>query len=169
MPSLNTSLPSIPSIMFRKTTFIATLLMASILACTSKKEADDAAKKSPTPSDLAATQPETHGIEVKAVELSTPLNKEWVAAGQGIYDTKCLACHKLTDEKLVGPGWAGVTKKREPVWIMNMITNVEMMLEKDPEAQKLLEQCLVRMPNQNVTQEDARKLIEFMRSNDGEK
>jgi len=62
-----------------------------------------------------------------------------------------------------------VTKKREPLWIMNMITNVEMMLEKDPEAQKLLEECLVRMPNQNISPEEARKIIEFMRSNDGEK
>lgn len=144
------------------------LLLASI-ACTSKKEADDAAKKSPSPSELAANQPETHGAEVKAIELTTPLNKEWVAAGKANYELKCLACHKLSDEKLVGPGWAGVTKRREPVWIMNMITNVDMMLEKDPEAQKLLEQCLVRMPNQNLTQEDARKLIEFMRFNDGEK
>ena len=40
---------------------------------------------------------------------------------------------------------------------MNMITNVDMMLESDPEAQKLLEQCLVRMPNQNLTKDDARK------------
>ena len=52
---------------------------------------------------------------------------------------------------------------------MNMIINVEMMLETDPEAQKQLELCLVRMPNQNVTKDDARKIIEFMRSNDGEK
>ena len=37
------------------------------------------------------------------------------------------------------------------------------------EAQKQLELCLVRMPNQNVAVEDARKLLEFMRSNDGEK
>jgi pyruvate-formate lyase-activating enzyme len=50
-----------------------------------------------------------------------------------------------------------------------MITNVEMMLETDAEAQKLLELCLVRMPNQNITKEESRKLIEFMRSNDGEK
>jgi hypothetical protein len=50
-----------------------------------------------------------------------------------------------------------------------MITNVDMMLEKDPEAQKLLEQCLVRMPNQNITTEDSRKILEFMRQNDGEK
>lgn len=139
------------------------------ISCTSKKDADEAAKKSPSPSELAANQPENHGTEVKSIELTTPLNKDWVAAGKANYELKCLACHKLTNEKLVGPGWAGVTKKREPVWIMNMITNVDMMLEKDPEAQKLLEQCLVRMPNQNLTQEDARKLIEFMRSNDGEK
>ena len=155
--------------MFRKTTLLATLLLLAVFACTSKKEAENAAKNSPTPADAAAPQPETHGTEIKSIELTTPLNKEWVAAGLSIYDTKCLACHKLTDEKLVGPGWAGVTKRREPVWIANMITNVEMMLEKDPEAQKMLEQCLVRMPNQNVSEEDARKLIEFMRSNDGEK
>ncbi len=152
-----------------KTTLIVATLMLAFMACTSKKEADDAAKKSPTPTDLNANKDETHGTEVKSIELTTPLNKEWVATGKGIYDLKCLACHKLSDEKLVGPGWAGVTKRREPVWVMNMITNVDMMLEKDPEAQKLLEQCLVRMPNQNITQEDARKIIEFMRSNDGEK
>ena len=51
---------------------------------------------------------------------------------------------------------------------MNMITNVDMMLEQDPEAQKLLEECLVRMPNQNLTREDARKVLEFQRRNDGE-
>ncbi len=155
--------------MFGKTTLLATMLLLSIIACTSKKDADNAAKKSPAPSDLAANQPETHGTEVKSIEPTTPLNKEWVTSGKANYELKCLACHKLTDEKLVGPGWAGVTKRREPVWIMNMITNVEMMLETDPEAQKMLEQCLVRMPNQNITQEDARKLIEFMRSNDGVK
>ena len=155
--------------MYSKTTFLLTILAITLFACTSKKEADDAAKKSPTPSEIAANQPEVHGAEVKSIELTHPLNKEWVTAGKGFYELKCLACHKLSDEKLVGPGWSGVTKRREPVWIMNMITNVEMMLEKDPEAQKLLEQCLVRMPNQNLTQDDARKIIEFMRSNDGEK
>jgi hypothetical protein len=50
-----------------------------------------------------------------------------------------------------------------------MITNVDMMLEKDTEAQKLLEQCLVRMPNQNITEKEARSVLELMRKNDGEK
>ena len=36
-------------------------------------------------------------------------------------------------------------------------------------AQAQLEICLVRMPNQNLTDGDARSLLEFMRKNDGVK
>ena len=121
--------------------------------------------------ELTKDQPEVHGAELKEsdVTLSTPLDNAMVTGGKGTYELKCQSCHRLTEEKLVGPGWKGVTKRRQPVWIMNMITNVEMMLEKDPEAQKLLEQCMVRMPNQNLTQDQARQVVEYMRSNDGEK
>lgn len=118
-----------------------------------------------------AEKTEVHGTEVKEgdIKFSNPLDTKMIAAGTIIYDTKCSACHKLTDEKVVGPGWKDVTKRRKPTWIVNMITNVDMMLAQDAEAQKLLEQCLVRMPNQNVTAQDARNIIEFMRKNDGEK
>jgi cytochrome c551/c552 len=121
--------------------------------------------------ELTKNQPETHGTEIKESEvtISNPLNAEWVTGGTNVYELKCQSCHRLTDERLVGPGWKDVTKKRKPVWIMNMITNVDMMLETDAEAQKLLEQCMVRMPNQNISKEDARIILEFMRSNDGEK
>jgi len=120
---------------------------------------------------LAEEKPETHGAEVKAsdVTLSNPLNAEWVSTGKATYELKCQSCHRLTEEKLVGPGWKNVTQRRKPEWILNMITNVDMMLEKDPEAQKLLELCMVRMPMQNLKLEEARKVLEFMRSNDGEK
>lgn len=119
----------------------------------------------------AGNDAEVHGsmIQPSDVQLTTPLNAEWVANGKSIYDLKCQSCHKLSDERVVGPGWKGVTTRREPAWIMNMITNVDMMLEKDPEAQKLLEQCLVRMPNQNISKDEARHILEFMRSNDGVK
>ena len=130
-----------------------------------------AERKKEEPFDLAKVEqgPETHGIEIKEVKLTNPLDQTMIASGKGIYDLKCGACHKLTSEKLVGPGWKDVTKRRQPVWIMNMITNVDMMLEKDPEAQKMLEQCLVRMPNQNISEKEARDIVEYMRENDGEK
>ena len=118
---------------------------------------------------VAANADDGKGIgEVKNVELTTPLDQDRVKRGKAIYEMKCSACHKLNDQRVVGPGWAGITKNRKPEWIMNMITNVDVMLAQDPEAQKLLELCLVRMPNQNVSIGDARDILEFMRQNDGE-
>lgn len=156
----------------KKTTLSALIassaLLLGFIACVGKTPT---VKEPLDTQELTKNQPEVHGNEIKAedVQVTTPLNAQWVAEGKGTYDLKCSACHKLTNEKLVGPGWEGVTKKRKPEWIMNMITNVDMMLETDPEAQKLLEECLVRMPNQNLTKDDAREVLEFMRSNDGEK
>ncbi|MBX2940848.1 MAG: cytochrome c [Cyclobacteriaceae bacterium] len=106
---------------------------------------------------------------VKSVTLHTPLEQERVERGLSIYEMKCSACHKLDDKRVVGPGWKDITKRRQPEWIMNMITNVDVMLDSDPEAQKLLELCLMRMPNQNMSIGDARDVLEFMRQNDGEK
>lgn len=112
----------------------------------------------------------TKGIgAVKSVTLHTPLEQERIGRGLAIYEMKCSACHKLNDQRVVGPGWKDVTKRRKPEWIMNMVTNVDVMLDKDNEAQKLLELCLTRMPNQNVSIGDARDILEFMRQNDGEK
>ena len=131
--------------------------------------AEQRAESPETSDSVLLKQEEVHGTEVKEVALSTPLDQAMVKEGQGIYDMKCASCHKLTEERLVGPGWGGVSKKRKPEWILNMITNVDMMLEKDAEAQKLLEECLVRMPNQNINDKEARSVLEFMRHNDGEK
>lgn len=130
-----------------------------------KPKTDEAAKKSP----VAEVVDPTKGIgQVKNVTLHNPLDAERVQRGLDIYEMKCSACHKLDDQRVVGPGFKDVTKRRKPEWIMNMITNVDVMLDQDEEAQKLLELCLTRMPNQNVSIGDARDVLEFMRKNDGE-
>ena len=105
----------------------------------------------------------------KKVEMAAGLDAAMAATGEKVYSVKCSGCHKTTDEKLVGPGWKGVTSRNAPEWIMNFITNTDEMLDKDPKAQAQLEICLVRMPNQNLADEDARALLEFMRRIDGVK
>lgn len=101
------------------------------------------------------------------VKVDAALDKTMAESGDKIQGVKCSSCHKLSAEKLVGPGWAGVTTRRTPEWIMNFITNPDPMIDKDPEVQASLELCLVRMPNQGLSDDDARHILEFMRKNDG--
>jgi mono/diheme cytochrome c family protein len=103
------------------------------------------------------------------IQLTHPPDEKMSANGRVIYQSKCIACHKLSTELLVGPGWSGVTDRRTPEWIMNWITNTKVMLDKDLAAQADLAICLIRMPNQDLTDEQARDVLEFMRKNDGKK
>lgn len=101
------------------------------------------------------------------VQVGDKLDADMATKGEKIAETKCLSCHKLTDERLVGPGWKGTTTRHTPEWLMNFITNPDEMIDKDPKVQAMLEICMVRMPNQNLSDEEARQLLEFMRKNDG--
>lgn len=101
------------------------------------------------------------------VAIGATLDATMATSGEKIQAVKCSSCHKLTNEKLVGPGWKGVTQRRKAEWIMNFITNPDPMIEKDPAVQAQLELCLVRMPNQNLSDTEAREVLEFMRKNDG--
>lgn len=103
------------------------------------------------------------------IDVAATLDVAMATSGEKVSGVKCSSCHKMTDEKLVGPGWKGVTTRRTPEWIMNFITNTDAMIDKDPAAQAQLEICLVRMPNQSLSDDDARHLLEFMRKNDGVK
>ena len=91
------------------------------------------------------------------------------AEGKKIAEVKCTSCHKPTEEKLVGPGWKGVTTRQTPYWIMNFISNPDPMISVDPELQKQLEICLVRMPNQGLNETEARQILEYMKEIDGAK
>ncbi len=101
------------------------------------------------------------------IGVTDALDAAKAESGQKITEVKCSSCHKMTEERLVGPGWAGVTKRRTGEWIMNFISDPDPMIEKDPVVQAQLELCLVRMPNQNLSDAEARDIYEYMRKNDG--
>ena len=101
---------------------------------------------------------------IKKVQLG-PIDQALAAKGQAVWESKCSACHKL-DERYVGPQQNGVTRRRSPEWIMNMILNPQEMVEQDPVAQELLAEYLTFMPFQDVSEQDARAILEFFRLND---
>jgi hypothetical protein len=149
-------------------TLIIPFLSLMLFACGSGPKPADG-ENQPT-AEVKKESEEAKGIgKYDHVDLGTGLNLEMAKAGKELYELKCLSCHKLTDEKVVGPGWKEVTVRRKPEWIMNFLTNLDQMLDKDPEAQAMLEVCMVRMPNQNLNETDARNALEFMRQNDGVK
>ncbi len=155
---------------------IILIISASIAACggnsdksTASSEPSSSTESPKSEKANPAYDPQRGEGKFTEVAVGATVDQTMAAAGEKIYNVKCNACHKLTSEKLVGPGWLGVTDRHAAPWIMNFVTNTDAMLDKDPKAQAQLEICLVRMPNQNVADADARNLYEFMRRNDGAK
>jgi len=83
--------------------------------------------------------------------------------GKALFATKCSACHKMS-KRFVGPALMGVTDRRTPEWIMNMILNPEVMVAENPIAKKLLAEYLSPMANQSLTESEARAILEYFRT-----
>ena len=125
-------------------------------------------EQAPATTDSAAPAEDNHGIGVvNQVDVHIPLNAAMVARGEAIYRQQCAACHTLDDSEKIGPGWAGLTSRRTPEWIMNMATNSEVMVNHDPHAKALAAAAEVKMPDQGLSVSQARDVLEFIYANDG--
>lgn len=83
--------------------------------------------------------------------------------GKALFKSKCSACHKIS-KRFVGPALVGVTERRSPEWIMNMILNPEVMVAENAIAKKLLAEYLSPMANQSLTETEARAILEYFRT-----
>jgi mono/diheme cytochrome c family protein len=103
---------------------------------------------------------------VDHVDLAS-LDESTEERGAKLFQEKCSACHKL-DERYIGPALAGVTERRQPEWILNMILNPEVMIQQDPTAKALLAQFIAPMANQHLTREEAECVLVYFREHDHE-
>lgn len=155
----------------------AVALTLMLGGCSEKKQESDApvfdpeVKEASASGEAAAASAEADPMSdkgigpVTSVTVGAEVDQKLAEEGKAIFETKCSACHKM-DTKYVGPALAGVTKRRSPEWIMNMIMNPVEMTQKDPIAKKLLEEHLTQMTFQDVKQEEARAILEYFRSLD---
>lgn len=114
--------------------------------------------------DLTAFQLE-HGIGPITEPISLPAGTDaaMAAAGKAVFETKCSACHKM-GEKYVGPALGEVTTRRSPAFIMNMMLNPQEMIERHPVVKQLVAEAMSFMPNQGLTQDEARQVLEYLRT-----
>lgn len=101
---------------------------------------------------------------IKSVSLSPDVDQSLASKGQEIYESKCTACHK-PDKRFIGPAPKDILSRRTPEWTLNMILNPDEMTQKDPIAKKLLMEFNGSpMANQNLTEEEARAVLEYFRT-----
>ena len=144
---------------------IATLFFVS--SCGNNEKKSDS-ENSETPQSMVQDAPKDDGQGVgkfKNITLA-PLDEKLAAQGKTVFEAKCTACHRVTEQKIVVPGLKGVTLKQSPAWIMNMITNPAEMTQKDPTAKELLATHLTQMTFQDVSDDQAKQRLEYLRQND---
>jgi cytochrome c len=106
------------------------------------------------------------GPVTDTVDLAS-LDESKKDAGAKLFQEKCSACHKL-DERYIGPALVGVTQRRQPEWILNMILNPDVMIVQDPTAKGLLATFLTPMANQHLTRGEAECVLVYFREHDKE-
>ncbi|CAM1372824.1 c-type cytochrome [Tenacibaculum xiamenense] len=107
---------------------------------------------------------ENKGIgPVKSIELGD-IDQAVANIGAEHFKKKCTSCHKA-EKKFLGPPMKGLLAKRSPEWVMNMMLNPMEMTKKDPIAKQLLKDYNnLLMVGQNLTEEEARSILEFIRT-----
>lgn len=147
---------------------LAITLTVLLAACGGKGESAEEAEEAEEEAqehaqELSAFELE-HGIgPVKEPVTLGPVDPALATTGQGIFEQKCSACHKM-ESKYVGPALGEVTTRRSPAFVMNMILNPMEMVERHPVGKQLLAEHMTFMANQNLTQDDARAVLEYLRT-----
>lgn len=145
-------------------------LLLFISSCGGEKSGESVkekyAKKAPkTVAELEKEYQKYDGIgPVASFELLGDIDQAKADEGKVIFESKCTACHKV-NKKFIGPAPKDILNRRNPAWVMNMILNPDEMVQKDPIAKQLLiEFNGSPMANQNLTEEEARAVLEYFRT-----
>lgn len=150
-------------------------LGALVVGCGEKKEEKkDGFEMNRTKKETKAPETTDAGVPVdlsnkgvgpiKSVSFGATIDSELAAAGEAKFNAVCTACH-MPDQRMIGPALKGVYERRSPEWVMNMILNPDGMLKEDPIAKALLKEYNnAIMLNQNLSEEEARALAEYLRT-----
>jgi cytochrome c len=121
-------------------------------------------KENAAPADPAgAAQPADKGIgPIKALALA-PVDAKLAEQGKGLFNGKCTVCHGL-DKDSAGPALGSILKDRTPEFVMNMLLNTAEMEDKNETIKKLAAQYGMPMPPPGLTHEQARAILEYLRT-----
>ena len=143
---------------------ILVLSLVIIVSCGDKSKKENVDQQQVKEEVVEVDPMKNKGIgPITSVTLADEIDQDLATKGAEVYVKMCSACHK-PDKRFVGPAPKGIMERRTPEWIMNMILNPDEMVQKDPIAKALLAEYLSPMANQNLTEEEARAILEYFRT-----
>lgn len=157
--------------------FILPVLGFLILSCGGSGEGNSSSSSTTSGAETSTQSPkskvkaseridlENKGVgPVTSVTLDPEIDRKLAVEGKKVFDQMCIACHK-PDSKFIGPAPKDILDRRSPEWVMNMILNPEVMIKEDPLAKDLLMEFNGSpMANQNLTEDQARAILEYFRT-----
>lgn len=146
--------------MVRAGSLLLLLVLLGVAGCGGGQKAGDTA----TSSTPATTSPYDMGPRA----FEAPVNDALAEQGTGLFKSKtCSTCHGF-GVRITGPDLKGVTHRRTAQWMQQQMQHPDVMTKQDPISRQLLGTYAVQMPNLNVTDDEARALIEFLKKKDKE-
>lgn len=151
-----------------KLKLIATIIALGVLSSCGNNEKKENSTAAPAEAKPTTETTVTDPMQDKGVGPITSvtigdLDQKLADQGQVLFKAKCSACHKI-EKRYIGPALTGVTKKQSPEWIMNMMLNPEVMIVENATAKALLAEYSAPMANQHLTQDEARAIYEYLRT-----
>jgi cytochrome c551/c552 len=150
---------------------VALALAGALAGCGGSKQqtagGEGGAPSTPSPTPTATAMPDKSPLDVgpRAADQGPP-DAAAAAQGEKLFTTKgCSACHAF-GKRLTCPDLAGVTHRRTAQWMENQILHPEVMTKSDPISHGLFAQFALQMPNQHLTEAEAKAVIEYFKTRD---
>jgi cytochrome c len=144
-------------------TLALALVPALVVGCGGEDRPEGEPRGQPSGPTLSAFELE-HGIGpvTSVVELG-PLDGQ---GGPGRRSSSSSTARPATCSTSAssGPPLGNVLAHRSPAFVMNIILNPEQMVREHPEGQKLLAEYPLVMPFQNISEDEARAIVEYLRT-----
>ncbi len=147
-----------------KVASVLAVLILIMVSCGDNKTKTEGASKTEEVKKEAVLDPmKDKGVgPVKSMTLGE-IDVAMAVEGKAMFKAKCKACHRV-GKRFIGPDVTGVLERRTPEWVMNMILNPDQMVKENAQARQLLMEYSAPMANQSLTEDEARKIVEYFRT-----
>ncbi len=113
--------------------------------------------------DATGATNDTLPIEHHNIPASGTPDDPVAIRGKLNFESKCLACHSLGAGTRVGPDLLGVDRRRSETWLRSWLMSPEKMMATDDTAKALLARYMIPMPNQNLSPEEVREIMQYFK------